>query len=47
MNYYDKSGNKKFIPEVHDVWTKHFFEQLEFEQYGEDFKKQMDKPMFL
>ncbi len=41
------SGHKKFIQEVHDVWTKHFFEQLEFEQYGEDFQKTNDKPMFL
>ena len=40
-------GRKKFIQEVHDIWTKHFYEQLEFEQYGEDFKKTEDKPMFL
>jgi len=31
--------HKKFIEEVHDIWTKHLFEQLEFEQYGEDFRK--------
>ena len=41
------AGNKKFIHDVHDVWTKHLFEQLEFEQYGEDFKKTDGKPMFL
>lgn len=41
------SGNKKFIQVVHDIWTKHFYEQLEFEQYGDDFKKTDDKPMFL
>ncbi len=41
------SRNKKFIQEVHDVWTKHLFEQLEFEQYGEDFQKTDSKPMFL
>ncbi len=41
------SKNKKFIQEVHDVWTKHLFEQLEFEQYGEDFQKTNGKPMFL
>ena len=41
------SGHKKFIQEVHDVWTKHLFEQLEFEQYGEDFQKTDGKPMFL
>jgi len=41
------SKNKKFIQEVHDIWTKHLFEQLEFEQYGEDFQKTNGKPMFL
>ncbi len=41
------SKNKKFIEEVHDIWTKHLFEQLEFEQYGEDFQKTDGKPMFL
>ena len=41
------SGNKKFIQIVHDVWTKHLFEQLEFEQYDENFQKTDGKPMFL
>ncbi|NWJ84066.1 hypothetical protein HX854_04985 [Marine Group I thaumarchaeote] len=41
------SKHKKFIQDVHDIWTKHLFEQLEFEQYGEDFQKTDDKPMFL
>jgi len=41
------SGRKKYVQEVHDVWTKHFYEQLEFEQYGEDFKITDGKPMFL
>ncbi len=41
------SKHKKFIQEVHDIWTKHLFEQLEFEQYDEDFKKTDGKPMFL
>ncbi len=41
------SGQRRFIQDVHDVWTKHLFEQLEFEQYGEDFEKTDDKPMFL
>ncbi|MCJ8306775.1 MAG: hypothetical protein HRU07_06985 [Nitrosopumilus sp.] len=41
------SGLSRFIQDVHDVWTKHLFEQLEFEQYGEDFKKTDGKPMFL
>ena len=41
------SGHKKFMQEVHDIWTKHIYEQLEFEQYGEDFEKTTGKPMFL
>jgi len=41
------AGHKKFIQDVHDVWTKHLFEQLEFEQYDEDFQKTDGKPMFL
>ncbi len=41
------SKHKKYIEDVHDIWTKHLFEQLEFEQYGEDFKKTDGKPMFL
>jgi hypothetical protein len=41
------SGQSRFIQDVHDIWTKHLFEQLEFEQYGEDFEKTDGKPMFL
>ena len=41
------SGRKKYVQEVHDVWTRHFYEQLEFEQYGDDFKITDGKPMFL
>jgi hypothetical protein len=41
------SGHKKFREVVHDVWTKHFYDQLDFEQYGDDFKKTDGKPMFL
>ncbi len=41
------SGYKKFIQEVHDVWTKHLFEQLEFDQYSEDFQRTDGKPSFL
>ena len=41
------SGHKKFIQDVHDVWTKHLFEQLEFEQYDDDFNRTDDKPTFL
>jgi hypothetical protein len=40
-------GYKKFIEDVHEIWTKHFYDQLYFEQYGADFKLTNDNPMFL
>ena len=40
-------GRKKHAREVHDIWTKHLFEQLEFEQYDENFQKTDGKPTFL
>jgi len=41
------SGRKKFIEDVHEIWTKHFYDQLHFEQYGANFEKTEGKPMFL
>ena len=38
---------KRYIPDVHDIWTKHFHANLEFDQYGSDFNKTTDEPMFL
>ena len=38
---------KRFVPDVHDVWTKHFHANLDFEQYDMNFQKTDDKPMFL
>lgn len=38
---------KRFVPDVHDIWTKHFHAGLEFEQYDSDFKRTDGKPMFL
>ena len=40
-------NHKRFIEDVHDIWTKHLFSNLYFEQYGADFKKTEEKPMFL
>ena len=42
-----QTGNKKYIELVHDVWTRHLFDGLHFEQYGKDFEKTTDKPHFL
>ncbi|MSV26751.1 MAG: hypothetical protein EXS75_03980 [Nitrosarchaeum sp.] len=40
-------GYKKFIEDVHSIWTKHFYDQLNFEQYDSNFKKTEEKPTFL
>ena len=42
-----QSGNKKYVEMVHDVWTKHHFDALPFEQYGMNFTKTEDEPYFL
>jgi hypothetical protein len=42
-----KSKNKKYVDIVHDVWTRHLFDKLPFEQYGRDFHKTTSKPYFL
>lgn len=42
-----KIGHKKYIEDVHEIWTRHFYEQLEFIQYGFDFEESEDKPAFL
>lgn len=40
-------GNKKYIDLVHDVWTRHLFDNLPFEQYGKNFERTNSKPYFL
>ena len=42
-----KLGRKKYGREVQDIWTKHLFEQLAFEQYDEDYQRTDGKPAFL
>ena len=42
-----KSGYKRYIEDVHEVWEKHLFGDLPFEQYGIDFKPTTKKPSFL
>ena len=42
-----QNGVKKFVPAVHDVWVRHFYAGLAFEQYGADFRPTSDKPKFL
>ena len=42
-----QSGYKRFIEDVHEVWQKHLFGDLPFEQYGEDSELTTKKPLFL
>jgi len=42
-----QKGKKRFIESVHDVWTQHLFNNLPFIQYGKDFQKTENEPMFL
>ena len=42
-----QSGYKRYIEDVHEVWQKHLFGGIQFEQYGEDFELTSKKPSFL
>ena len=42
-----KIHHKKFIEDVHEAWTRHFYAGLPFEQYDTNFKKTQGKPTFL
>ena len=35
------------MEDVHEVWQKHIFGAVPFEQYGEDFKPSSKNPLFL
>lgn len=41
------SGYKRFTQDVHDVWTRHLFSDLEFSQYGADHRATDGRPVFL
>ncbi len=38
---------EKFVEDVHDVWTQHLFNNLQFDQHGKNFEKTSSEPMFL
>lgn len=38
---------KKQVEIIHDVWSKHLFNDLPFEQYGKNFEPTKDDPYFL
>ena len=42
-----RSHYKRYIEDVHDVWTKHLFSDFPFIQYDENFSVTSEKPKFL
>ena len=42
-----QSGNQRYVEVVHDVWTRHFYDNLPFQQFGKNFEKTNEKPYFL
>ncbi len=42
-----RRGVKKHAAAVHDVWVRHFYDGLEFEQYGDDHEPTTGRPAFL
>lgn len=42
-----QAGYKKYAADVHDIWTRHLFDGLEFEQYDKDFQRTSERPQFL
>lgn len=42
-----QNGVGRFVPLVHDVWTRHFHAGLEFERYGADFGPSAGRPKFM
>lgn len=38
---------KKYVDDIHEIWTKHFYSDLPFESYNQNFEKTNDSPMFL
>ena len=38
---------KRYIEDVHDIWTQHLFSNLPFEQYNKNFLKTDKEPSFL
>lgn len=37
---------KRYIDDVHDIWTKHFYAELPFERYGKNFDENQENPLF-
>ena len=42
-----QSGHKRYVEVVHDVWTRHFYDNLPFRPFGKNFEQTNDKPYFL
>jgi len=39
-------GYKRYIEDVHDIWTQHYFNNLAFENYDEHLEKTLGEPFF-
>ena len=37
---------KRYIEDVHDIWTQHYFNDLSFENYDQHFEKTLEEPFF-
>ena len=42
-----QQGHARYVPAVHDVWTRHFYGNLPFVGYGRDHKRDGASPAFL
>lgn len=42
-----QSGHARYVADVHDVWTRHFYSDLAFESYGANHKSSKKSPLFM
>lgn len=38
---------KRYVEDVHDIWTRHYFDNLPFEKYDKNYDKTNNKPYFM
>ena len=43
----EQKKSKKQYDMVHDVWSKHLFKDLAFEQYGKNLERNTSQPYFM
>ena len=42
-----QGGYKRFVPDVHDIWMRHYHAGLPFESYDGEFRRTSDTPVFM